>query len=121
MKKINLNDVGMAFSIMAMIIALSKIFGISIPRDILYLFWILSLICNWAHALMQYKHYSDLYLLKWREVIDLECSYREMGRYISDFKIEELNDLNLRIENEFKDIKVKKEWYAKELGIKDGI
>ena len=70
---------------------------------------------------MRYKYYSDLYLLKWREVLDLECSYRGMARYISDLKIEELNDLNLRIENEFKDIKEKKELYAKYLGIKDGI
>lgn len=121
MKKINLSYVGMAFSIMALIIASSKIFGISIPIDIVYWFCILSLICNWAHALMQYKHYSDLYLLKWKEVMDLEYSYRGMGRYISDLKIEELNDLNLRIENEFKDIKVKKESYAKKLGINKGI
>lgn len=121
MKKKNLNDVSIVFAIIAMIIAVSNLFGASIPRDIIYALYIVSLICNWAHAMRQYKKYSDLYLLKSREVLDLKWSYQEMGRYIDRLKVPELNDLDLRIKNELNDIKVKKEWYAKNLGIKDGI
>lgn len=121
MKKKNLNDISIVFAIIAMIISILNLFGASIPRDIIYALCIVSLLCNWAHAMRQYKKYSDLYLLKSREVLDLEWSYQEMGRYIDRLKVPELNDLDLRIENELNDIKVKKEWYAKNLGIKDGI
>lgn len=121
MKKKNLNDVSIVFAIIAMIISISNLFGASIPRDIIYLICMISLICNWAHAMRQYKKYLDIYLLKSKEVLDLEWSYREMGRYIKGLHIAELNDLEIRIENELNDIKVKKEWYAKKLGIKDGI
>lgn len=67
----------------------------------------------------QYKKYSDLYLLKSREVLDLEWSYREMGRYIDRLKVPELNDLDLRIENELNDIKIRKKNFAEQLGIKE--
>lgn len=70
MKKKNLNDVSIAFSIIAMIIAISNLFGASIPRDIIYLLCMISLICNWAHAMRRYKKYSDLFLLKQREVLE---------------------------------------------------
>lgn len=119
MKKKNLNDVSIVFAIIAMIISVSNLFGASIPRDIIYALCIVSLICNWAHAMRQYKKYSDLYLLKSREVLDLEWSYREMGRYIDRLKVPELNDLDLRIENELNDIKIRKKNFAEQLGIKE--
>ena len=119
MKKKNLNDVSIVFSIIAMIIAISNLFGASIPRDIIYLFCMISLICNWAHVMRRYKKYSDLFLLKQREVLDLVWSYREMGRYIEKFHVPELYDLDIRIENEFNDIKIRKKNYAEQLGIKE--
>lgn len=119
MKKKNLNDISIAFSIIAMIIAISNLFGASIPRDIIYLLCMISLICNWAHAMRRYKKYSDFFLLKQREVLDLEWSYREMGRYIEGFHVPELYDLDARIENEFNDIKIRKKNYAEQLGIKE--
>ena len=46
----------------------------------------------------------------------LSCERR---RYINNFKIPELYDLDLRIENEIQDVKVRKEHFAEDLGIKE--
>ena len=119
MKKINLNDVGLIISVIAFILAISNIFGTDIPRDIIYVLCLLGLTCNWAHVLRQYSKYSDLYLLAKQESLDLLWSYREMGRYIDKLNISELHDLDLRIENEIQDVKVKKEALAEILGVKE--
>ena len=57
--------------------------------------------------------------LKSRECEDLKWSYQAMGRYIESMKIPELADLETRIENELRDIKVKQEFTAERLGISD--
>lgn len=119
MKKKNLNDVSFACSIILIIIVILKLFGASIPRDIIYLFCMISVICNWAHAMRQYKKYSNLYLLKQIEVLDLIWSYRDMGKYIEQFHVPELHDLDARIEIELNDIKIRKKNYAEHLGIKE--
>ena len=119
MKKKNLNDVSIVLAIIAMIIAVSNLFGASIPKDIIYALCLVSMICNWAHAMRRYKKYSDLFLLKQREVLDLVWSYREMGRYIEGFHVPELHDLDARIEIELNDIKIRKKNYAEQLGIKE--
>ena len=118
MKKINLNDVGLILSVIAFILAILNIFWIDIPRDIIYVICLLSVICNWAHALRQYSKYSNLYLIAKNESLDLLWSYREMGRYINKMNIPELHDLDLRIENEIQDVKVRKEELAETLGVK---
>lgn len=43
------------------------------------------------------------------EIESLKWSYRGMGRYINDLNIQELSDIDLRIENELRDIEIKKE------------
>lgn len=121
MKKINLNDIGLMISVVAGILAILNIFWIDIPRDIIYVLCFFGVTCNWAHAMRQYKKYSDLYLLKQREVLDLVWSYREMGSYIDRFQVPELHDLDARIEIELNDIKIRKKNFAEQLGIKDGI
>lgn len=45
------------------------------------------------------------------EIYSLKWSYREMGRYINGLQIDELYDIDFRIENELKDIDIKKSWY----------
>lgn len=59
------------------------------------------------------------FYLKYRECDDLVWSYQQMGSYIEQMHIPELSDLNLRIENELRDIKVKQEFTAERLGISD--
>ena len=118
MKKFNLNDIGSFFWITACILATANIW-LNIPRDFIYLICLASITCNWAHATKRWQKYSKLYLLKQREVLELLWSYRDMGRYINGFKIPELKDLDLRIENEIQDVKVKKERFAENLGIKE--
>lgn len=49
------------------------------------------------------------------EIDSLKCSYREMGRYINGLQIDELSDIDLRIENELKDIDIKKSWFEERL------
>ena len=119
MKKINLNDIGLILSVIAFILAILNIFWIDIPRDIIYVICCLVITCNWAHAIRQYSKYSGLYLLAKQESMDLLWSYREMGRYIDKMNIPELHDLDLRIENEIRDVKVRKETLAERLGVKE--
>ena len=120
MKKFNLNDIGVFFLMMACILAIANIW-LNIPRDFIYLICLASITCNWAHATKRWLKYSNLYLLKQEEVLDILWSYRDMGRYIKGFKIPELNDIDLRIENEIKDVKVRKERFAENLGIKEDV
>ena len=119
MKKINLNDIGLILSVIACILAALNVFWIDIPRDFIYLICLVSIICNWAYAFKRYQKYSNLYLLEQREVLDLLWSYRDMGKYINRFKIPELHDIDLRIENEIMDVKVRKKRLAENLGIKE--
>ena len=53
------------------------------------------------------------------EIDQLKWSYIEMGKYIDKFNLPELSDLSWRIENELRDIEIKKNNYAKHLGIKE--
>lgn len=52
------------------------------------------------------------------EIDSLKWSYREMGRYINRLQIDELSDIDLRIENELKDIEVKKQNFKEMFDIK---
>lgn len=73
---------------------------------------------------------DNLLLLKWHlrkqnenlllnyENINLRYSYIQMGEYIKRLNIAELDDIELRIENELRDIEIKKKWQAEKLGIK---
>lgn len=45
--------------------------------------------------------------LKDCEIIELKYSYRGMGRYIDGLDIKQLKDIELRIENELRDIECK--------------
>lgn len=47
--------------------------------------------------------------LKDYEIIELKYSYRRMGIYIDSLDFEQLKDIKLMIENELRDIEIKKE------------
>lgn len=44
------------------------------------------------------------------EIESLKWSYRQMGRYINNMHIAELSDIDFRIENELRDIEIKKKY-----------
>ena len=46
------------------------------------------------------------------EIQELRYSYRQMGKYIKRLDIPELEDIEVRIENELQDIEIKKKWFA---------
>ncbi len=62
---------------------------------------------------------KEKYILDY-EIDQLKWSYIQMGKYIDKFNFTELSDLSWRIENELRDIEIKKNNYAKRLGIKEG-
>ena len=62
---------------------------------------------------------KEKYLLDY-EIDQLKWSYIEMGKYIDKFNLTELSDLSWRIENELKDIEIRKNNRAKILGLKEG-
>lgn len=43
------------------------------------------------------------------EIDSLKWSYMRMGRYINEFHIDELSDIDFRIENELRDIEIRKQ------------
>lgn len=45
------------------------------------------------------------------EIEELKYSYRLMGKYVKSFDIPELADIETRIENELRDIEVRKNWF----------
>lgn len=46
------------------------------------------------------------------EINQLQWSYKEMGRYISRMDIPELADIETRIDNELRDIEIRKGYYS---------
>jgi hypothetical protein len=69
------------------------------------------LICVWAiNYLVVFEDTVRLRkenYLKDYEIVELRYSYRRMGTYIDSFNIEQLEDIELRIENELRDIECK--------------
>lgn len=63
------------------------------------------------------REQNENYLLNYENII-LRYSYIQMGEYVKHLNIPELNDIERRIENELRDIEIKKKWQAKKLGIK---
>ena len=66
------------------------------------------------------KHRKEEYILKY-EIDELIYSYRQLGKYIKDKNIPELEDIQTRIEYELSDIAIKvkhrEEWINKLKGI----
>lgn len=49
--------------------------------------------------------------------MDLRWSYEQMGRYVKRMELPELSDIEIRIANELRDISVKQEYVAEQIGI----
>jgi hypothetical protein len=111
--------IGLTISILALFIAIANV---SINNDIVKVtIWAM---CACVFALTILSDSEDIQrlqkenILKAYEIDCLRWSYRGMGRYIDHMNLPELYDIDTRISNELNDIEIKKEDYAKRLGIK---
>lgn len=111
--------IGLTISILSFFMAIANIF---INSDIVKVtIWAM---CTCVFMLALYSSYEDIdrlqkeNILKAYEIDCLRWSYRGMGRYIDHMNLPELEDIDTRISNELNDIEIKKEDYAKRLGIK---
>lgn len=111
--------IGLTISILAFFIAIANVF---INNEIVrIIIWIM---CVFVFALTILSDIEDIQrlqkenILKAYEIDCLRWSYRGMGRYIDHMNLPELEDIDTRISNELNDIEIKKEDYAKRLGIK---
>jgi uncharacterized protein YijF (DUF1287 family) len=111
--------IGLTISILAFFIAIANVF---INNEIVRI--IIWAMCTCVFMLALYSSYEDIQrlqkenILKAYEIDCLRWSYRGMGRYIDHMNLPELEDIDTRISNELNDIEIKKEDYAKRLGIK---
>jgi hypothetical protein len=111
--------IGLTISILAFFIAIANVF---IDNEIVrIIIWVM---CVCVFALTILSDIEDIQrlqkenILKAYEIDCLRWSYRGMGRYIDHMNLPELEDIDTRISNELNDIEIKKEDYAKRLGIK---
>lgn len=65
---------------------------------------------------LQKKLQKELDWAKFENTL-LRWSYQDMGKYIDKMNIPELSDINLGIDNELRDIDIKKNMYAERRGI----
>lgn len=84
-----------------------------------WIFFVVALIFKtfWACKIAE-KSLNKIILDEY-EIDQLRYSYNEMGKYVKEFEFYELSDIDLRIENELRDIEVRKKWFAKSHGIKE--
>ena len=69
---------------------------------------------NQTHS--QNELQKELELAKFENTL-LRWSYEDMGQYVDKMNIPELSDINIRIDNELRDIEIKKNRYAGRKGI----
>lgn len=102
------SKIAFALSIVAAIAAVVGMFVLKAEMRVIC--WA-CLICVWSiNYLVIFEDTVKLRkenYLKDYEIIELRYSYRGMGRYIDRLDIEQLKDIDLRIENELRDIECK--------------
>ena len=84
-----------------------------------WIFFVVALIFKTFWACKIAEKSLNRIILDEYEIDQLRYSYIEMGKYVKDFKFFELADIDLRIENELRDIEVRKKWFAERHGIKE--
>lgn len=103
----------------ALFLAIANLFiNNEIVREIIWLICIIAFILEILSDSEDINRLQKENLLQDYEIYCLRCSYRGMGDYIEYKNLPELEDINIRISNELIDIEIKKEDYAKRLGIK---
>ena len=111
--------IGLTISILAFFIAIANMFiGNEIVRLMIWTMCFCGLtLANLSSSDDNAKLRKES-ILQAYEIDLLRWSYRGMGRYIDHMNLPELEDIDTRISNELNDIEIKKEDYAKRLGIK---
>lgn len=108
--------------VISLIAAICSVINLFLGNENLrIIIWAL-VICVWAIDYLVIcedvnKDEKENILLRY-EVDLLRWSYRSMGKYIEYRNLPELDDIDIRIKNELRDIEIKKEDYAERLGIK---
>ncbi len=111
--------IGLTISILAFFIAIANIFiGNEIVRLMILTMCIIVFALSGLSSVEDIERLQKENILKAYEIDCLRWSYRGMGRYIDHMNLPELEDIDTRISNELNDIEIKKEDYAKRLGIK---
>lgn len=101
--------------LLSVVAAIAAVIGMFVLKtEMRFVCWA-CLICVWAiNYLVVFEDTVKLRkenYLKDYEIIELRYSYRQMGIYIDSLDIEQLEDIELRIENELRDIEIKKEHF----------
>lgn len=119
-RKMNIKSkVALILSGIALIVATINLFVPNeIRRTTVWVIVILVWVLNYMIILQQYEKICKKLRVASYEIDSLKWSYRGMGRYIDHMNSPELDDIDTRIENELRDIEIKKEHYAERLGIK---
>ena len=111
--------IGLTISVLAFFIAIANLF---IGNEFVKLTVWTMCVCVFAIAgwsmCEDIEKLSRKSLLQAYEIDCLRQSYLRMEKYIEYKNLPELADIERRISNEFADIEIKKEHYAKSLGIK---
>jgi|GEM_PF-4887493 len=111
--------IGLTISILALFIAIANMFiGNEIVRIIVWTMCVCVFVLIICSDIEDINRLQKENILKAYEIDCLRWSYRGMGKYIEHLNLPELEDINHRISNELTDIEIKKEDYAKRLGIK---
>lgn len=99
--------------LLSVVAAIAAVIGMFVLKtEMRFVCWA-CLICVWAINYLvivedTVKLRKENYLKDY-EINELKYSYREMGKYIDSLNIEQLEDIKLRIENELRDVEIKKE------------
>ncbi len=113
------SKIGLTISILAFFIAIANVFiNNEIVRIIIWVTCVCTLGLTILSDIEDINRLQKENILKAYEIDCLRWSYRGMGKYIEHMNLPELEDINIRISNELNDIEIKKEDYAKRLGIK---
>lgn len=119
-RKMNIKSkVALILSGIALIVATINIFAPNeIRRTTVWVVVILVWVLDYMIILQQYEKICKKLEVAQYEIENLKVSYISMGRYIDHMNLPELDDIDIRIKNELRDIEIKKEDYAERLGIK---
>lgn len=119
-RKMNIKSkVALILSGIALIVATINIFAPNeIRRTTVWVVVILVWVLDYMIIFQQYEKICKKLEVAQYEIENIKWSYRGMGRYIDHMNLPELDDIDIRIKNELRDIEIKKEDYAERLGIK---
>lgn len=82
-----------------------------LKEELRYVTWVLLIVwvINYWEIVEENIKLRKEQIAKDYEIDSLKWSYMEMGRYINKFQIDELSDIDFRIENELRDIEIRKQ------------